>query len=179
MPAHFFPDTSVLCNFAAVDQLRLLETYLSARGRVVEAVAREIMQSTRFVSNLRQIDLSQWFGDEIRIDAPMDVRAVEQTRVARFGGRKDEPTKHLGESQTLHVIGNFAGYSDSVWLTEDRSAYRLARRRGIVTKHTCEILQALVAQSEMTSTDAYETAIGILDRDRPLLVQPDSARYFE
>ncbi len=179
MATHLFPDTSVLCNFASVDQLGVLRTFLADKGRVVEAVSREIVQSRKFVPNLRQINLQEWFGDEIRIDDPMDVRAVEQTRVARFGGRKDEPTKHLGESQTLYVIGRFAGFTDSVWLTEDRSAYDLAQKRGIITKHTCEVLQALVAYGEMTSVDAYETAIGILDRDRSLLVQPPSARYFE
>lgn len=179
VPSHFFPDTSILCNFASVDQLRLLRTFLAERGRVVEAVAREIGQSSRHVPNLRQVDLHEWFGEAIRVDALSDVQAVEQTRVARFGGRRDEPTKHLGESQTLHVIASFEGYSDSIWLTEDRSAYDLAKKRGIVTKHTCEILQTLVAYGEMSATDAYETAVGILDRDRSLMVQPPSARFFE
>ncbi|GAA2490405.1 hypothetical protein GCM10010406_28160 [Streptomyces thermolineatus] len=41
MRTWWFPDNTVLCNFAAVDRLPLLEKVLDGRGRWTQAVAHE------------------------------------------------------------------------------------------------------------------------------------------
>ena len=65
MPIHWFPDNSLICNFAAVDQLGLLRTSLHGSGRIVEAVEYEIERSSAHVPHLRGLDTNEWFGDAI------------------------------------------------------------------------------------------------------------------
>ncbi|WP_075978138.1 hypothetical protein [Actinokineospora bangkokensis] len=45
MNTFLFSDNTVLCNFAAVDRLDLLESALNQRGRWTEAVAYEASRS--------------------------------------------------------------------------------------------------------------------------------------
>jgi predicted nucleic acid-binding protein len=180
MAEFYFPDTSTICNLAIVDRLPLLRTYLSGRGRVVEAVSREISQSARYVPHLDQLDQSEWFGDPIRLAAPDQVRGVEVTRVGSFGGTKAAPTKHLGESQTLYLLSNETRYSDSLWITDDRAAFDLARKRGLQTRSTVDVLETLVANGEIDAHTAFELCVQIdgFD-DRFVLNFPDSARRFD
>jgi hypothetical protein len=42
---YWFPDNTVLCNFAAVNELPLLRKILDERGRWVDAVADEARRS--------------------------------------------------------------------------------------------------------------------------------------
>lgn len=53
--AAVFPDNTVLCNFAAVDQLSLLRNWLLDRGRWSEAVAAE-------ASRVRNRRLNRCYG---------------------------------------------------------------------------------------------------------------------
>ena len=46
MTEFLFPDNTVLCNFAAVNRLDLLNSVLNGRGRWTEAVAYETRRST-------------------------------------------------------------------------------------------------------------------------------------
>lgn len=52
MAEAIFPDTTVLCRFAAVHPLDLLEEFFRGRGRCVEAVAFEVGRSARHLSDL-------------------------------------------------------------------------------------------------------------------------------
>jgi hypothetical protein len=52
---HWFPDNTVLCNFATVGALALLEQVLDGRGRWVEAIAHEAEQSARYLPALAQV----------------------------------------------------------------------------------------------------------------------------
>jgi hypothetical protein len=47
MTWYWFPDNTVLCNFACVDSLPLLEKTLRGRGRWTDAIAFEAAQSSR------------------------------------------------------------------------------------------------------------------------------------
>ncbi|MCG3039466.1 hypothetical protein L7D48_02570 [Streptomyces sp. S1A] len=51
----WFPDNTVLCNFAAVDRLSLLEKVLDGRGRWTQAVAAEAGRSARYWPKLEQV----------------------------------------------------------------------------------------------------------------------------
>ena len=54
MTAFWFPDNTVLRNFAAVKRLDLLESVLAGRGRWTAAVAYEATASTRFLPRAGQ-----------------------------------------------------------------------------------------------------------------------------
>jgi len=90
-----FPDNTVLCNFAAVHRLDLLERFLRGRGRWTEAVAGEARRSARFLPDLIKIEKEGWLGEPVEIDAAEAVAGVEHLRRDVFGGSSAEPLKHL------------------------------------------------------------------------------------
>lgn len=180
MSSFVFPDNTVLINFAIVGRLDLLKTYASRNTRVVEAVAREIQQSAAFVTELSEIDLPEWFGEAIRIEDAAGIASVESMRTARFGGEKTRPTQHLGESQTIYVVTAVPAFADSIMLTDDRDAYRVARKLGVVVRHTVEVLTELVARHELSAADALDLVEAMLDStyDRSLIDPPTTVKFF-
>lgn len=176
--AYLFPDNSVIVCFAQAKELEVLEQYLRGNGRVVEAVSREISDSAKRVPGLMKLDQDAWFGDPIPIVGDKNVRAVEGIRVAVFGGGKGKPREHLGESQTLHLLQADKDYQDSIWLTEDREAFRFAQRQHITTRDTFGILCDMVGYLDLSIERAYEVSQKILDAGEPMLREPDSPRDF-
>ena len=55
MTEAFFPDNTVLCNFAAVDRIDLLRSVLSEHGRWTEAVAYEASRSAAHLRSLASL----------------------------------------------------------------------------------------------------------------------------
>ena len=170
---YYFPDNTVLINFAVVDSIELLVAYLSGRARVTQAVAAEIKKSIERVPHLREFDIEQHCGRPIELNTEADNRAVLQMR-KRFASRNDPPTKHLGESETLHVISSREQYATSRFLTEDRDAYRVAESMGVLCSNTMEVFQDLVARGEVSSSEAFALLQSIADGpfDRTLLSVP-------
>lgn len=103
LAAAVFPDSTVLCNFAAVHRLDLLEGFLRGRGRWTEAVAYEASRSARSIPDLAGLISRGCLGEPVEI-AGEDVQRVEHLRRDVFGGRAQEPLKHLGESQTCFFV---------------------------------------------------------------------------
>jgi predicted nucleic acid-binding protein len=174
----YFPDNSVLINFAVVDSLELLIAYLCGRGRVTQAVAAEIKKSIERVPHLREFDVERHCGRPIELTTEADGRAVLQLR-KRFASRNDPPTKHLGESETLHVISTRNEFATSRFLTEDRDAYRVAGSMGVLCSNTMQVFQYLVARGELDSAEAFALLQLIAESpfDRTLLTMP--ARHEE
>lgn len=178
MAQYLFPDTSVLISFARAGELPVLEQYLRGNGRVLEAVSREIADSIRRVPGLASVDQGAWFGEPIPLVGAANIQAVEGIRVAVFGGGKARPRQHLGESQTLHLLRTDGAYQDSIWLTEDREAYRFAQRQHILTRDNFGILCDLVGYLDLSIDRAFEIAQHILDSGEPMLHEPASPRDF-
>lgn len=178
MPVHWFPDNSLICNFAAVDELELLRTSLHGSGRIVEAVEYEIGRSAQRVRNLVRLDTTAWFGEAISFEDERDITAIEIMRRTRFGGDDTAPLEHLGESQTLHLLRTRPEFAGSVWMSEDGGALRVARTMGIVTRDTRAVLEELVAFGEISAVRAFEIAVAMVGTDRPVLRMPGSARDF-
>jgi len=170
---YYFPDNTVLINFAVVDQIELLVIYLSGRARVTQAVAAEIKKSAERVPHLVEFDVEKNCGAPIELTTEADNRAVFQLR-KRFASRDDPPTKHLGESETLHVISSRKEFEYSRFLTEDRDAYRVAGSMGVLCSNTMEVFQELVARGELSSSEAFAILNDIADspHDRTLLTLP-------
>jgi hypothetical protein len=146
MSLYWFPDNTVFCNFAAVSQVPLLEAVLRGRGRWVEAIAAEVEASARYLPDLRLVCAGGWLGDPIEITELEDIREIDRIRRAVFGGTDAEPTKHLGEAQTCHVLLNRTEFSGSFWITDDRDAAEYARRQGITTRDTMDLVSEAVAE---------------------------------
>ncbi|AJP00194.1 hypothetical protein TU94_00030 [Streptomyces cyaneogriseus subsp. noncyanogenus] len=155
MTSWWFPDNTVLCNFACVSALGLLERILDGRGRWAEAVAHEADRSADIYPSLARVKIDGWLGEPLEIQDD-EAHVVERVRVAAFGGRASEPLQHLGEAQTLHIIQRWPGYQESFWLSDDRAACNHARRLGIKTLETRDVLARGCSMDEVSPTEAHK-----------------------
>jgi hypothetical protein len=166
MTQFLFPDNTVLCNFAAVDQLDLLKAVLGGRGRWTEAVAFEADNSARVLPALRALTESGWLDEPIEISDDSDVRQIERIRRAVFGGTEDKPLQHLGEAQTCHVIMNWTSFAGAWWISDDREALRYARFQGITTRETVDLMNIAVVNGDIAARDAYDLMMAMADCGR-------------
>jgi predicted nucleic acid-binding protein len=155
MSTWWFPDNTVLCNFAAVDRLRLLEGVLDGKGRWTEAVAHEAFLSARHLPLLRTLPADGWLGDPIEIDDAAEQRAVERVRRSVFNGDRRAPTQHLGEAQTCVLITSRREFRASVWITDDRSAGSYSRRKGIRTLETMDLMSLAAVKGLVTAVEGH------------------------
>lgn len=169
-----FPDNTVLCNFAVVRRLDLLEGFLRGRGRWTEAVAFEAERSSHHgLPDLVGIARAGWLGEPIEIDD--DGRDhVEHLRRDVFGGTRDEPTKHLGEAETCHLLKEVPAWHGAWWVSDDRDALDFARKQDITTLETIDIVKHIVADGDLTTVTAWELMQEML-REGRLLRMPASS----
>lgn len=155
MTTHLFPDNTVFCNFGSVNQVQLLQQFLSGRGRWTEAVSFEVSRSADFVPALVGVAGAEWMGAPIEISDDAGRREVEGIRRSVFGGTQSEPLRHLGESQTLFIIRTQYGLGDATWISDDREAVEYASSQGIVVKETRHVVAELVQTGVMSDTAAF------------------------
>lgn len=164
----WFPDNTVLCNFASVDRLSLLEKVLDGRGRWTQAVAAEAEQSARFWPKLHQVPVDGWLGDPIEIDDPAETALVDRVRRVVFAGSPTRPLQHLGEAETLVVIEHRSGFADSVWITDDGEAGRYAHRKGIRVKDSVDMMREAAVGGLVTAEDGHRLLLGMEQAGRHL-----------
>ncbi|MFE0628861.1 hypothetical protein ACFW3D_18095 [Streptomyces sp. NPDC058864] len=155
MTTWWFPDNTVLCNFAAVDRMLLLEKVLDGRGRWTQAVAWEAARSARFLPRLAGLAEAGWLGEPVEITDGAELREVDRLRRAVFGGSSHLPTKHLGEAETCVLITRRREFRGAVWITDDRSARDFARRRGITTKETFDLVRDACAGGLVPAAEGH------------------------
>jgi hypothetical protein len=81
-----------------------------------------------------------FLGDPIEIDDTKAIAHIEHVRCNVFGGAPFTTT-HLGEAQTCYVLQNYAEFNgSSLWVTDDRDAADWARRNGIQTRATMDLM---------------------------------------
>jgi predicted nucleic acid-binding protein len=173
-----FPDNTVLCNFAAVERLDLLEAVFVGHGRWTEAVADEARRSTAYLPALAVLTRENWLGEPIEIDDEEDVARIERIRRAVFGGKEERPRQHLGEAQTCYLIKNRPEFAGSHWVSDDKDALRYARRQGLVTLETVDLVRQLVADEQLTLTDGF-TLLSDMRANHRKLRFPASAAELE
>jgi predicted nucleic acid-binding protein len=163
-----FPDNTVLCNFAAVDRLDLLQAVLNGRGRWTATVAYEAGRSARFLPALGGIATEGWLEEPIEITAEPDVQRVNRVRRAVFGGTDDAPLKHLGEAETCFVIKEWTAFAGSWWISDDREALRYARFQGITTYETIDLMSMAVVSGDISEQRAFDVMIRMCEKGRSL-----------
>jgi hypothetical protein len=164
----WFPDNTVLCNFASVDRLSLLEKVLDGRGRWTQAVAAEAEHSARFWPKLHQVPVDGWLGDPIEIDDPVETALVDRVRRVVFAGSPTRPLQHLGEAETLVVIEHRSGFADSVWITDDGEAGRYAHRKGICVKDSVDMMREAAVGGLVTAEEGHRLLLGMEQAGRHL-----------
>jgi hypothetical protein len=163
---YWFPDNTVLCNFAAVDQLELLRAIVANRGRWVEAIVHEARQSSRIHPSLASIARSGWLGEPISVSAEFELAEIENLRVHVFGGRSNQPLKHLGEAQTCYVITHWPEFHDSWWISDDRDALEYASRQGITSLDTCDLIDEGIIARHISRDEGYGLLRKMVDAGR-------------
>lgn len=156
MSTWWFPDNTVLCNFAIIERIDVLEKTLNGNGRWCEAVAYEASQSAKIpgLQSLHRVAEGGWLDEPIEIDQD-GARRVEVIRIGVFGGSSARPLQHLGEAQTLFLLDNDERFRMAYWLTDDRSAYDYAAKRQMLARTTVDILRAAIANGDLQPNDGY------------------------
>ncbi|MEU8570671.1 hypothetical protein AB0C51_20380 [Streptomyces pathocidini] len=168
MTTWWFPDNTVLCNFAAVERLDVLEKVLDSRGRWTEAVAFEARRSARHLRDLTTVFADGWLGEPVEISRPADVRRVETIRRAVFGGVRGRPLQHLGEAQTCHVIEQWDEFHGAHWISDDRDAFQYARRRGIRALQTTDLVHIAATRGILPPPDGHALLTAMVTAGRRL-----------
>lgn len=167
--SHFvFPDNTVLCNFAAVGRLDLLESVLLGRGRWTEAVAYEASRSASSLPALAAIAKQGWLGEPIEVDDEAEVRQIERVRRSVFGGDDEAPLKHLGEAQTCHILQRWPDFAESWWVSDDREALRYARQQHLTTYETIDLVSIAAVNGDVTAQDGHDLLREMDERGRTL-----------
>lgn len=156
MASAVFPDNTVLCNFAAVRRLDLLEGWLRGRGRWTEAVAFEASRSENWLPDLALLRSAGWLGAPIEIAGAQEQELIERIRRVVFGGAPSQPMKHLGEAQTCFLLAERAEFSDAWWLSDDADAYDYAMRRHIHALRTIDIVRQIISDGDLTAALGFE-----------------------
>lgn len=130
-----FPDTTVLINFAIINRMDLLARLTNGHGRWCATVSREWEDWT---PRLRLVAIPwEIFGDPLRPDpAELEYARTLRTRLARPG---KNPYRHLGEAETIAIVTRRG--LRCFFVTDDRSAQQLARRHGVPTVDTWQLLR--------------------------------------
>ena len=170
-----FPDTTVLCNFAAVQRLELLREYVGESGRWVQAIEHEVRASADIHSDLLSIWEDGWLGDPIELNRKGEADRVNRFRRLQMFGDAGKPLQHLGESETFVAVHERAELSGSIVLTDDHDAHHLLSHHGMMTRDTLDVLQVLVARGAITAAAARELCGEMADADRSLRRPPDRA----
>lgn len=152
----WFPDNTVLCNFACVDRVLLLEQILNGRGRWTTAVAHEASQSAKYKHRELTDVASRGFLRE-PIEIWDDEGDAVQTVRAQFGGLPARPLQHLGEAETLYVIQTRPEFKgSSTWISDDQSALAFARGKGIPTKDTTGLMAEGCVSGDVMPQEALD-----------------------
>lgn len=175
MTLYWFPDNTVLCNFAAVHRVQLLEAVLDGRGRWVEAVAQEATASSHYLPDLTKLHSNGTLGEPIEITDLTDISLIERTRRSALGGLASEPRKHLGEAQTCHVIAHWSEYSGSFWISDDQDALEYALIKGITSRETKDLISEAIVSGLIGRSDAYQLLTEMRGLGRHLSVPASSA----
>jgi len=178
---YWFPDTTVLRNFAAVRQTSLLFEVLGNDGRCVQAIDREIKDAVTVVGydDLRQVVEGQLLGTPIEIDDITDILLVQRIRVDELGGKRTEPRENLGEAETIFVLRTDGTYAGSFWVTDDAAAYDFGRRSGLRTMCTRDVVAVAIHRGLIALPYGFDLLTRMGTRQRVLAYTPTSSTDLE
>lgn len=164
-------DACSIINFAAINRVPLFETAMRGRGCWTEAVEGEVrMLSARHeYQSARGLLASGCLSDPLELDGYDDTEAVEDIRAA-LGGVSSAPLKHLGEAESIHVIETRPEFNGAIFLTDDRDATYLARRRGIDVRDTAWLVADAYSAGSMSCPEPFNVLVDMRMAARGVVV---------
>ena len=115
-----------------------------------EAVAAEALNSSRHLPDLATIHASGWLG-EIEIDDESAIAHIEHLRIDVFGGTANLPRSTWVRRRPASRFGKIQGGLGPWWVSDDRDSLEFARRQGIQTRETIDIVAGIVADGDLTA----------------------------
>lgn len=164
----WFPDNTVLCNFASVGRLELLQEYLGGRGLIAESIEAEIRKSIPYYPVLESVFTDGWFPAPVRADRDGEPAKVETFRRLRMFGDPAKPTEHIGESETFVLLQGRPEFAGSIFITDDHDAFRVIEKFGVSVKDTLDVLTALVGRQSIAAEQAFALTKDMENKEREL-----------
>lgn len=167
----FFPDNTVLVNFALIDRIELLEALLLGRGRWCTSVAFECAKSAAFPGLQSLINVRAFLGAPIR-PSPAELVHARLLRES-LAGPLESATDHLGEAETIAVLTSRPDLSGSIFVSDDNGARALAQAHAIDIANTWDLL-LFARNSRRLSPVAYSACLQTLRKQGRRPPHPDS-----
>lgn len=133
-----FPDNTVLINFAYIHRMDLLSA-LARNGAWCATVEWECKKSAAQPDLGDLLQARDMFGSPMRPQTQNE-HLMTQTFRTQLAEPGDGPEKHLGEAETLAIIG--CRSLRAIFVTDDRGARTLAAQQGLTVITTWELLKA-------------------------------------
>lgn len=175
---YLFPDTTVLCNFAAIDEMRLVHEFVGTRGRWVQSIQAEVRKSAMHHRALGVVEDECWFGEPIALDRDDEPDRVDRFRRIHLFGDPSRPLQHLGESETFVAVATRQDLAGSTFLTDDHDAHHVFTHFGVRVTDTLDVLNALAGWSSISPETAHECCSRMVDAGRNLRRASSSPRDF-
>lgn len=142
----FFPDTTVVSNFALIDKMDLLREMVNGNGSWCATVASECSVGASKPGLSAMNEAASIFGEPL-FPSPsehVDIQVLQE-KMMQPG---DVATSHLGEAETIVIITG--RQIAAAFVTDDADARRQAKLHGVPVYSTWHILKLAVATRRMT-----------------------------
>ncbi|MEV0793645.1 hypothetical protein [Kribbella sp. NPDC050459] len=163
----FFPDNTVLVNFATIGRVDLLEKLANSNGRWCLSVSRECAMSARIAGLEALSSVRQFLGEPLE---PTPAELLD-TRVLRdrMAAPGDRQTKHLGEAETITIVTSRDLRSKAIFVSDDTDALVHAVAQGIKVADTWDLLELAERVGAINTEEhaQYVTALRSAGRSRP------------
>ncbi|AYF97186.1 hypothetical protein [Protaetiibacter intestinalis] len=166
-----FPDTTVLCNFAAVRRMPLLREFLGDRGRWVQSVEGEVKRGVAIHQDLELVVSEDWFGAAVSATKRGEIARIERFRTLHMFGDPTKPLQHLGESETFVVL-NRAEFKGAAFLTDDFDAHRIFDGFDVPVLDTRDVIESLVAWNSLSASEGFDICEEMAAKQRTLRRPP-------
>jgi predicted nucleic acid-binding protein len=166
-------DACTLWNFAVVGRLDLLDGRYTHRGvRWTESIQLEIRRHVSEEPQLQEVLNARWLGVPMAIaGSPQTLRRIELIRRGLLATPADPPTLHLGEAEVIDLLET--QHPSWVFITDDRPAGDLAKRRGLAVLDSALVLSECHAAGEIGCPAAYELLSAMAAKGRGVRVPPN------
>jgi hypothetical protein len=165
-----FPDNTVLVNFGHLNRVDVFEELVRGRGRWTATVADECAASAR-VSGLATLSrMPELLGEPLRPESVDEHLAVDRIRIelSRPGARS---RRNLGEAETLAIIRS-RFLTEAVFATDDGPALEHARRLGVRTCTTSQLLVLAVRSRKLELLEGWNGVVCLRGLPRALPACP-------
>ncbi|KQR65746.1 hypothetical protein ASF89_00665 [Frigoribacterium sp. Leaf172] len=160
----YFPDNTVMINFAIIGEMGLLKRLLRGQGQWVGAVEAECEDSYRTGLYIGIDQAFEFMPDPILLE-PFETREARLIRQS-IADPLDKPTKSLGEAETIAVITNRRIHG-ATFITDDEGAKQYIVNEDLPIKvYTTTDLLALAVKVEYLTQELAEAHIDTLVAQR-------------